>query len=219
MSVRAYRAAMLSGVAFALLLFFGTGQMFGPTPDTSGKTADVVQQKWADFVADSGHRTGVIVGGFMMTLAAIALIWFASAIRERLAPGAGPMFGFAVLAATGVALSAAGPLAVTAGHTFGNDPVPTDGNTVWLVFSVAFPALLVTFGLAIAAFIATILVTGRGVLPMWLIIFGWLAVLGAIFAVEFIPAALVILWFLAFGIYGAVRPGMGTASPTTTTAT
>src|SRR4051794_21401681 len=115
-SLRAYRAAMLAGVAFALLLFFGSGQMFGSTPDTSNKTADVVSKLWATWLADSGHRTSVIIGAFLCMLAAIALVWFAAALRTRVAPGSTPLMGFAVLAAGGIAAGTVGPLAVTGGH-------------------------------------------------------------------------------------------------------
>jgi hypothetical protein len=120
--------------------------------------------------------------------------------------------GFAVLAAVGVALTAMGPLALTGGTAFGNDPVPTDGNVVWFVFSLAFPALLVIAALALAAFIATVVVAGRRTLPAWLVIFGWLAVLGGIFGVEFLPMAVVLLWFLVVGIYGAIRPAANSAA-------
>lgn len=206
MSVRMYRAAMLSGAAFALLLFFGASTMFGSTPDTANKSADVVAQKWATWIADSGHRSSVIVGAFLAILAAIVLIWFASAIRARVAPGNSPLMGFAVLAAGAIGASVLGPLALTGGTAFGDDPVPTDGNTIWMAFSLAFPALLAVFGLAIAAFIATIVVVGRPVLPMWVVVFGWIAVLGGVLGVYFIPVGVVLLWFLAVGIWGAMRP-------------
>ena len=206
MSIRAYRAAMLSGSAFALLLFFGSGQMFSSSPDTSNKTSEVVAQKYAAWLRDNGDRHSVVIGGFLIILAAIALVWFASAFRQRFAPAGAPLMGFAVLAAVGVAASAVGPLALAGGSAFGDDPVPTDGNVIWLVFSLSFPALLVIFGLASSAFIATLLVAGRGALPMWLVIFGWLAVLAGIFGVEFVPMAIVLLWYLVAGIYGAVRP-------------
>lgn len=204
---------MLAGVAFALLLFFGATQMFSSTPDTSDKTADVVSQKWATWITDSGHRTSVIIGAGLCMLAAIALIWFASAIRTRVAPGSSPLMGFAVLAAAGVAAGTIGPLALTGGHAFGDEPVTTNGDVIWFTFSLAFPGLLVVFGLAVAAFIATVVVTGRRVLPMWLVVFGWIAVVAAAFSVEFLPVVVVLLWFVAAGIYGALRPAGAVSDP------
>ena len=206
MSVSAQRAGMLSGVAAALLLFFGTTTMISSTPDTAHKSADEVAQKWATWIDDSGHRTSALIGGFLVILAAIAFIWFACTIAARLAGASQVLIGFAILAAVGMAAGAAGPLALTGGHAFGDDPVPTDGNVIWLVYSLAFPMILVVFGLAASAFIATAVVAGRRVLPMWLVVFGWIAVVGGMFGVLFIPIVLVLLWLIAAGIYGAVRP-------------
>jgi hypothetical protein len=206
MSVSVHRAGMLSGAAAALLLFFGASMMFSSTPDTAHKSADEVAQKWATWIDDSGHRTSALIGGFLVILAAIAFVWFACTLAARLAGGSQVLVGFAVLAAVGVAVGAAGPLALTGGHAFGDDPVPTDGNVIWFVYSLAFPLILAVFGLAAAAFIATAVVAGRRTLPMWLVVFGWIAVLGGVAAVAFIPLVLVLLWLIAAGIYGAVRP-------------
>jgi hypothetical protein len=197
---------MLSGVAFALLLFFGATQMFGSTPNTSNKSADVVAQKYVTWLDDGGHRTAVIVGSFLVVLAAIALVWFASAFRVRFAPAGAPLMGFALLAAVGVAASAIGPLTVVGGHAFGDDPLLTDGNVIYMVSSLTFPALLVMFGFASSALIATIVTVGRRALPMWLVVFGWLAVVAGVLGVLFLPMGVVLLWYLAAGIYGAVRP-------------
>jgi hypothetical protein len=145
-------------------------------------------------------------------LAALAFVWFASALRSRL-DTVGPMYGFALLAAMGLAGAISGPLALVGGTAFGDDPLPTDGNVIWFVFSISFPALLVIFALSLAAFLVCVALAGRGVLPMWLIIFAWIAAVGAAFGVEFLPMALPLLWLLAAGIYGAIRPGI---SPTTT---
>lgn len=213
MSVASVRAGMLSGVACALLLFFGASLMFGSTPDTSNKSADEVAQKWATWIDDSGHRTAALIGGFLVILAAIALVWFACTLAGRLARGSQVLIGFAILAAAGLAVGAAGPLALTGGHAFGDDPVPTDGNVIWFVFSLAFPLILAVFGLAASAFIATVAVVGRRMLPMWLVVFGWIAVLGGIFAVAFIPVVLILLWLIAAGIYGAVRPTAQAVAP------
>jgi hypothetical protein len=213
MTVRAYRTAMIAGAAFALLLFFGSSLVDASTPSTKkSDTADAVAQKYVTWLNDSGHRTSVIIGGFMLVLAAIALVWFASAVASRFATPGHPMLGFALLAAVGVAASIAGPLAVVGGHAFGDEPLTNDGHVVWLLVESAFPLLLLVFGLACAAFIASVLVAGRGALPMWLIVFGWVGFLGAVASIFFIPLALTLLWFLAAGIYGAVRPEGTTAT-------
>lgn len=214
MSVRAYRAAMIAGAATAVLLFVGSGFLYGPTPDTSNKSADEVSAKWLNFLNDSGDRHQVIIGSFVIVLAALTFIWFASALRARLDPG-GPMAGFAMLAAVGLAAGMLGPLALVGGTAFGDDPLINDGNVVWMVFNISFPAVLVMFGLGMAAFLVAVAIKGRGVLPTWLIVITWIAVLGGIFGVIFLPMGLIILWLLIAGIYGAIRPG-GDAAPAAT---
>jgi hypothetical protein len=218
MNARGYRAGMLAGSAFALLLFFGATQMFSSTPDTSNKSADEVSRLYAKWLTDSSNRTQAVIGSFLVVLAAIALIWFASTMRSRLAAGNTPLLPFAVLAAASAIASMAGPLTLIGGNAFGDDPLPTDGEVIWIVFSLAFPLLLVAFSIASSAFIATVVVVGRGVLPMWLIVFGWIAVVAGIFGVEFLPLGIVLLWYLAAGIYGAMRPGAPEATtPAVTT--
>jgi hypothetical protein len=198
---------MLAGVAFAVLLFIGASTMFSGTPSTKkSDSPNLVARKYVTWLDDSGHRTSVLIGGFLIVLAAIALVWFASAVRERLGGRGNPMYGFALLAAAGLAASTAGPLALVGGHAFGAEPLTNDGHVIWLIVESGFPLLLVMFGLACAAFIATVVVSGRGVLPTWLIVFGWVAVVAGVLAVEFIPLALVVLWFIAAGIYGFLRP-------------
>jgi hypothetical protein len=218
MTVRAYRAAMVAGAAFALLLFFGSGLVDSSTPSTKkSDSADSVAQKWVTWLNDSGHRTSVIIGAFMLVLAAIAFVWFASAIASRFARLGSPTLGFAVLAAVGVAASTAGPLAVVGGHTFGNEPLMNDGHVIWLLVSTAFPMLLLVFGLPCAAFLASLLISARGVLPTWLVVFGWIAFVASVASILFIPLILTLLFFLVLGIYGAVRPATGLATADATT--
>jgi hypothetical protein len=206
MSVQSFRAASIAGAASALLLFFGAGQLFGPTPDTSNKSADEVAALWVKFINDRDHRTSIVIGTFLIVLGAIGLIWFAGALRERIGLGPGPMYGFALLAAVGAAAATVGPLTLVGGEEFSSDPLPTDGHVIWMVFSLAFPFLLVVFGFGMSAFLVSVALTGRAVLPAWLIWFAWLGAIAGIFGVLFIPMAVVLLWLLVAGIYGALRP-------------
>jgi hypothetical protein len=207
MSVRAYRAAMLSGAAFAVLLFFGATLMVASTPDTKkSDSPDLVATKYLVWLHNSGHRTSVVIGAFMLVLAALALVWFASALAGRYAGPGSPMLAFALLAAVGITASIAGPLATIGGYVFGGEPLTNDGHVVWLLVESMFALILVVFGLACSAFIATVLLAARRSLPTWLVVFGWIAVIAGVVGVFFIPLGLIVLWFLAAGIYGAVRP-------------
>ena len=200
------RAGMAAGIAFPILMFLGTTMIFSHTPDTSETTASQLAQDWVDTMKSSSDRRAIIIGSILLVLAALALIWFASAMRDRYAIGVGgPLVPFAVLAAVGVACSAAGPLAIAGGITLGDEPLPSDGTAIWYLTDLMYPMLLLVFGLAVAAFISTLLLAGRRSLPMWLVIFGWVAVLGGVLALMFLPALLTLLWFLAAGIYGVIR--------------
>jgi MFS family permease len=207
MDTRQYRAGMLCGIAFPILIFVGTSLIFSHTPDTSNTTGTKLSQAWLQTISDKGDRAAIIIGCFVLLVAALAFIWFATVMRDRFAKPGSPMFGFALLAAVGVAVAALGPLAVAGGHDFGGEPLPADGTAIWFVTDLMFPSLLAVFGLAVAAFIGSLLLSSRGALPMWLVVFGWLAVVGGILGVLFLPILIVLLWFVASGIHGLVsRP-------------
>jgi hypothetical protein len=201
---------MTAGIAFPILVAVGASLVLNDTPDTPDKSASnrgaLYAQGWLKLIDDKGNRVKIIVGCALLIVAALALIWFAAALRERFATRPGnPMFAFAVVGAVALIGAIAGPLAVTGGRSFGSDPAPADGTVIWFVFSTIFPFLLVGFGFAATAFIAALLLTTRGSLPTWLVAFGWLAAVAGVLGVLFLPLILLLLWFLALAIYGLVR--------------
>jgi hypothetical protein len=208
MNVRTDRAGMLSGAAFAILLFWGMNLILGSQPDTNSKdTAATTAQKWVAVINSSSHRHKIVLGGFIVMLSAIALIWFANSVRNRYAAAGSPIMAFAVLAAVGVAGTVVGPLAVVGGYTFGNEALPTDGNVMWFVSELAMPSLLIVFGFAAAALLATFAVVARASLPKWLLVFTWVAAVASLASVEFFPLLLVLVYFLVVGIWGGLRAG------------
>src|SRR5262249_35618131 len=72
------RLAGWAGVAFFVL--FPVGLLFAGN-DLEGKDSDA---KWHDWYSDSGHRSGNIIGIYLMIIAAIAFVVFASGLLERL---------------------------------------------------------------------------------------------------------------------------------------
>lgn len=206
---RSNRVGMISGIAFPILLFVGGSLLFSSGPDTSKGDASTVAQAWLKTMNDSGNRLQIIIGGFVMTVAALALVWFATSLRDRFAiASSSPLQGFALLGAVGIAAAMVGPLAIAGGHSFGGEPLPTDGTVIWFITDLTYPALLVIFGFASSAFITAFLLgtKGRYVVPAWLAGFGWLAVLAGVLGVLFLPMAIVLLWYLALGIYGVRSP-------------
>jgi hypothetical protein len=197
---------MLSGAAFALLLFLGMNLMLGSEPDTGSKdTAATTAQKWVAVINSSSHRNKILLGGFVVMLSAIALIWFAHTLQTRYGVAATPLMAFAILAAVGVAGSAVGPLALVGGHVFGNEALPTDGQLMWMISDLSMPLLLVVFGFGAAAMLATFAVVARAALPRWLLVFTWIAAVASLASVEFFPLLLLLVYFLVVGIWGGVR--------------
>jgi hypothetical protein len=213
MDVRSDRAGMLSGAAFALLLFLGINLMLGSEPDTDSKdTAATTAQKWVSVINSSSHRNKILLGGFVVVLSAIALIWFANTLRNRYAANGTPLMAFATLAAVGVAASAVGPLVLVGGHAFGNEALPTDGQLMWMLGDLSMPALMVVYAFGAAALLATFAVVARAALPKWLLVLTWIAAVASLASVEFFPLLFVMLYFLVVGIWGGVRAGAAGSS-------
>ncbi|HET6815776.1 MAG TPA: hypothetical protein VFH66_00910 [Mycobacteriales bacterium] len=205
------RAGMLSGAAFAILLFVGINLMLGSEPNTSSKdSAATIANKWVAVLQSSSHRSKILVGAFLVMFAALALIWFANTLRNRYALTGTPIMAFATLAAIGVAASVVGPLVLVGGHTFGNEALPTDGNVLWAVGNMTMPLLLVVYGFGLAAMLATFAFAARAALPRWLLVFTWIVAVASLASVEFFPMLLALVYLLVVGIWGGVRQ---TAAP------
>lgn len=217
MNVAAYRRSMGAGVAFVVLIVVGTLLGLSNMPNlSSDETAQTAAAKYQDFLSSSGHRTGLIIGAYLLIIAGIAFIWFTNGLRARLQaadpgdPIAGRFlsglgaFGAAALAASGMAS------AVVAGAvSAGGEPVPTSGDAMRVVMDLSFPFVFVVFGLVSAAVVLTVSVSAlrSGAFPGWVVHTGWLAALGSILAIVFVPMVLPLAWFLAVAIAGVISAG------------
>jgi hypothetical protein len=210
------RWADLAGIAFVVLFVVGVNMTFGPQPDfKKHDSPTVVASKVFDSYSTGGKRALMIVGAYVLVLSALALIWFVFGLRARMVaagspPGGGPglVFGFAVVGASVIVVSALALAAVAGSYTFGNEPLPTNADSIRVINDFGTGILLVGFGLASAAIIAVVTAAAwrSALLPRWLTYAGILGVLGGILAVAFLPLALVALWFLAVAITGLMRP-------------
>ena len=208
MDARSDRFGMFSGAAFAILLFVGMNLMLGSTPNTNSKdTAATVAQKWVAVVHSSSHRHKILIGGFVVMLSALALIWFANTLRNRYAAVGSPLMAFATLAAVGVAGTVMAPVGMVGGYTFGQEPLQTDGSALWAAAQVSMPLLLIVYGFAVAAMLASFAVVARAALPKWLLVFTWIVAVAALASVEWFPMLLTLIYFLVIGIWGGVRAG------------
>lgn len=210
------RRSMSAGIAFVVLFVAGVFVTDGNSPDIKDKdSAGVVAGKYVDTLSSSSHRTGLIIGAYLIVLAGIAFIWFTAGLRSRVSSTTARRMvsGLGILGAAAMTAGAMASAVVPGSVSFGDEPLPQNGDTIRILMDLFFPFLFVVFGLASAALIAMIAVAGRSSgLPSWIAYTGWLAVLGAILAVEFLPFALTLLWYLAVAIVGLSRPNVAPAT-------
>ena len=205
------RRAMAAGIAFVVLFVAGVFLNFGDTPNIkSSDTNAAAAQKWVTELSGSGHRAGLIVSAYLLILAGLAFLWFTTGVRAWLAPdlAIGRIIScLGVLGAAAMAAAGMGGASVAGSVSFGNEPVPQNGDAIRLVMETFYPFLFVVFGLVSAALIATVAVAvmRTGILPRWVAYTGWIAVLGSLAGVVFLPFVLPLLWYLVVSIVGLSR--------------
>ena len=216
MSPTQVRRSMFAGIAFVVLLVVGVFVTFGNSPDIKSKDTDATAAaKYVANLSSSSHRVGILIGAYIIVVAAMLFVWFIHGLRSRLVagPAARIMTSLAVVAASAMMAAAMASAAWAGDVSFGGDPVPRNGDAITAVVNLFFPLLFVVFALVSAAIIGITAVKGRrSGLPSWLFSTAWLAVLGGIFAVIFVPMALPLLWYLAVAITMIAKPGTAHAS-------
>jgi hypothetical protein len=218
------RRAMGAGIVFVVLFVVGFILTAADTPETkSSETSAAQAHKWVAELSSSSHRTGLIIGGYLLVVGALAWIWFTLGVRAWLAPDvlAGrAISSLGVLGAAAMGAAAMMGTAVAGSVEFGNEVVPQNGDVIRIVMGMFFPFLFVVFALAAAALIAVAALSGRrsGVLPRWL---GWtavVAVVAAVISVIGIPLVITLLWLLALAIVGLLRASSAADAPGATPA-
>jgi hypothetical protein len=207
--------AAWAGVAFAVLYVAGM-ILSNASPSNLDDVNDnptKLAAAWRRYYSDSGHRWTILIGAWILTAAALALIVFGSALRDRLAgtgaPGAGRLALAGSILFGAVTLAGAVGLAwIPGAKQLGTVAVPT-GELNYLSSQLGFGILLLGGGAAAALLLVTAGAAGArsGALPGWL---GWAgAVIGVLlffFAVTFVPMALLVLWVLIASIVMLRRP-------------
>jgi hypothetical protein len=213
------RRAMGAGVAFVVLFVAGVLVTFGNSPEgKSSETSLQAAHKWLEYLSSSSHRTGLIVGAYLLVLAAIAFVWFSAGLRSWLSPDSGTgrvMTGVGVLGASAIGVaSMTGGAGVAGGVAFGNEALPVSGDAVRAMSDVFFPLLFVVFGLASAALIGTVAVLAmrEDRVPRWIAYSAWLGALGALTGVFFFPFVVALLWYLAVAVAG-LAGALGAEAP------
>lgn len=204
------RSGAWAGIVFAVLYVVGV-MLAGGSPDTTDKmkhSPKLAEAAWHKYYADSGHRTAILIGAFVLAAAVLALLVFASFLADRLgSDGASStatrlVFGGAVLFAA-VTLAGTAALAwIPGAKEFGDSPLPV-GSITYLSSQLGFAMMLLGGGAAAALFLVSAgwAATRVGTLPKWLAWAGVvIGVLLFFFAVFFLPMALLVLWVLVTSI-------------------
>ena len=78
---------MVAGIAF-VVLFIGFAVTIANSLDVKDTdSAAISAQKFITKLSDSGNRVGLLVGAYLVILAAIAFVWFVTGLRHWLAGG------------------------------------------------------------------------------------------------------------------------------------
>ena len=219
-STGAARSGLLAGgiaaLVFAVLFVVGF-LMVSDTPD-----GDASNREWRRYFLDSGNRRTIVIGVIILTLAAIAFLFFLGVLREQLRSAAvGSEWISTVTFASGIvmvamlAVFAIGQGSVAASVVFGDAPVPLDADIMRTFVSAGFGALLL-FGATTAGLLifTTSIVSHRAaLLPRWLVVSGYVAgVIVFLGGLLFFPFVLFLLWMVAIGIVMISRSRATTAT-------
>jgi hypothetical protein len=193
------RWAPISGIAFVALYIFAT--FAAKTPDSSDP-ADVIAAYYPD---SKSHRVWMIVAAYVLIAAAMLFLWFLSGLRSRLRAAEGDDGTLSTLAfAAGVVfvvLVSIGGLAlasVPASMSFAENHVAVGADTIEILMSLGYGAILVGGMLSAAVMIFTIsvLTLRTAALPRWSAWVGFLAAIALLFAVIWIPQIALLIWTL-----------------------
>jgi hypothetical protein len=202
----------LTGVLFVVLLVVGFA-VGGDSPDTDAPGSKVIS-----FYKDNDTKNLIAVG--LIALSAVALLFFASVIRERAKAGLGgrnvlPNFALGAAAVTVAGLFGAGVVHFTLADVGDKLSAPAAqalnalDNDTWVAFAPPFGVFVLASGLAAI----------RGTLaPTWL---GWVAVV--LFVLVFTPAGffaalLAMVWVIVVSVLLFLRGDTSGAAPSETAA-
>ncbi len=180
--------APLTGALFVVLTLIAFIPIGGNTPE-----GDDSAQKVVSFYSD--HESKEIIAAVVLSLAAVALIFFAATLKQRL-EAAGPDGGILPTVALGAGIIASGGFLTAATVHFAladyaGDIDPSAAQALNALDSDFF--LPFAMGLATLVLAASLwLVRNRSLLPTWL---GWVGII--IFVISFTPVG-----FIGFGLAG-----------------
>ena len=178
---------------------------------------DVDASDFEDFYVKDESTALPIIGLFVLTIGALAMLWFFHELRTAVGTGEGG-FGWAV-GALGLAIVVTGAsiLAGPAGVQAFSDADFVGAPVAHALAQAGFAAMLVPGALALGAGVAMLSVAGQraGVLVSWVAIAGFVAAALQLVAFIWIPHFAIPLWVILAGAAGTTmtaRPSTATAS-------
>lgn len=200
------RWSPMAGLVYAVLYVVGLLLIVGEGIDEKSDAGI------ASYYADSGNRTGDIVGLFLVAVSLLFFLVFVSVLRERLraadADGAA-LSGVAAgsgVAAAALFLAGAAAFSATAMAVNFMDEFAVDANLARLQFALAYAflsgAVILGCGLVLAT---SALALRTPVLPTWM---GWVGLVAVVLAVAemfLLPVFVIPAWSLLVGILLAAR--------------
>ena len=208
------RVAGIAGLAFVVL--FAAGFVILQTsPAPSGSDQEITSYYQSD-----GDRLLTVFGAYIVPFAGIAFLWFMSAVRIVFITEPGkrthilaPMqFATGILFVAAMFIAAGSMATSAAAVEFLDSPEDLDPNLLRAFPQLAFSIMFI-FGTRMAGvFIATTSGLGRGLLPDWLRIGGFLLAAALLVSVSFIELLILLIpvWVAVISVWLLLvlaRPG------------
>ena len=165
---------------------------------------DVDASDFEDFYVTDDNTAVPIIGLFVLTIGALALLWFFHRLRSEIA-GADAGFGWAV-AALGLGLVVAGGsmVASPSGVQAFSDAEFVGQSVAHTLAQAGFAAMLVPGSLFLGLGVGVLSFAGRraGVLVAWVAIAGFVAAILQLLAFIWIPSFAIPLWIVLASLVG-----------------
>ena len=182
----------------------------------SGEDFGDTESEVLAYYADRGNRVAEIAAFFLITVATLFYLWFASTLRDRLRavedkPGGLSALAFGAGVASAVLLVAAVAIGTAISFTIEDyDAFAVDPNFALALGDVSY-LLLVGAGMTASVLVAatSVLAIRTPVLPGW---FGWAGIVVAIallVSIFFFPFLLYLLWLLVLSVLMLARVPAG----------
>lgn len=210
--------AGLTGLAFVVLFVAGF-TILQASPAPSGSDQEIL-----DYYQSGGDRLLTIFGAYIVPFAGIAFMWFTSAVRIVFISEPGrrdhilaPMQFATGILFVGAAFIAAAAMSTSAASVeFLDSPDGPDPELLRAFPQLAYSIMFI-FGIRMAGvFIATTSALGRGLLPKWLRITGFLLAAALLLSVSFLELLILLIpaWVAVISIWLLLQPvDEGTGDP------